>query len=169
MTWRGSNTIPDRIFAALPYILPLLEVYIFGLFLFALFPSLQAIYLPLTPFLLLYGAIATVIPYPSLVIFFALFFLVVRNERIKHFIRFHTMQALLVSIFISILSAILEVLGFVQRGVNTQLPGSWFWGILSSAIFLATFAVAIYSIIQAFRGLYAEIPMISEAAYSQTR
>jgi len=57
----------------------------------------------------------------------------------------------------------------VQQGVNTQLPGSWFWGILSSAIFLATFAVAIYSIIQAFRGLYAEIPMISEAAYSQTR
>jgi len=169
MTWRGSNTIPDRIFATLPYVLPLLEVYIFGLFLFALFPPVALIYLPFTPFLLLYGAIATVIPYPSLVIFFALFFLVVRNERIKHFIRFHTMQALLVSIFISILSAILEVLGFVQRGVNTQLPGSWFWGILSSAIFLATFAVAIYSIIQAFRGLYAEIPMISEAAYSQTR
>jgi len=33
MTWRGSTTIKDRIFACLPYLLPLIEVFAFGEFL----------------------------------------------------------------------------------------------------------------------------------------
>ena len=30
MSWRGSTTIPDRIFACLPYLLPIIEVFVFG-------------------------------------------------------------------------------------------------------------------------------------------
>jgi len=49
MTWRGSTTVPDRIFASLPYLLPLIDGLAFGRFLFTQFPVLQLLLIPLAP------------------------------------------------------------------------------------------------------------------------
>ncbi|HEY9831262.1 MAG TPA: Tic20 family protein [Stenomitos sp.] len=159
MTWRGSTTVQDRIFASLPYLLPLFTALPFGIVVFKQFPALAAILsLLLTPVAFIYR----LIPFPNLVIFFLLFLLVVRNERIQHFIRFNTMQALLIDILLFLCSLVLQyVLLPMGATLITQA--------LVAIVFLATLAACIYSVIQSIQGHYAEIPTLSEAAYAQVR
>ncbi|MFM7370115.1 MAG: hypothetical protein ACKO2Z_20465, partial [Sphaerospermopsis kisseleviana] len=57
MNWRGSTTVPDRIFACLPYLLPLIEVFAFGQFLLRDFPLLGIVFLPMLPLLRIYSGV----------------------------------------------------------------------------------------------------------------
>lgn len=158
MTWRGSTTVKDRIFACLPYLLPLIDGLGFGRFLFAQFPPLQFILLPLLPVLQIYSTI----PFAGLIIFFALFLLVVRNDKISHFIRFNTMQAILLDIVLMLCGIILPIL---ERG----LPIIFVMQTLYNMIFLGVLAAFIYAVVQSAMGRYAEIPTISEAVHMQVR
>lgn len=110
MTWRGSTTVSDRIFASLPYLLPLVDGLMFGRFLFQQFPVLQLLLIPLAPLMQIYS-----LPFASLVIFFALYLGVVRNENISHFIRFNAMQAILLDIVLMLCGLVLPLLA---RGVQ---------------------------------------------------
>lgn len=158
MSWRGTTSVKERIFACLPYLLPLIEGLAFGRFLFFQFPALQVLFVPLAPVILLYSSI----PFAGLVIFFALFLLVVRNESINHFIRFNTMQAILIDIVLVLCNLILPIL--------SPIPGAGFaLQTLSNTIFLGVLAAVIYSIVQSVRGRYAEIPALSDAVYMQVR
>ncbi|BAZ04820.1 Tic20 family protein [Calothrix sp. NIES-3974] len=158
MSWRGSTTVSDRIFACLPYTLPLVDVLVFGTFLIQQFPALSVIFVPLAPIIAIYGSI----PFGSLVVFFALFFLVVRNERIPHFIRFNTMQAILLDIVIILFGYLLRIL--------SNIPGIEFAiQTLSTTIFLGIVVAVVYSVVQSLIGKYAEIPAISDAVYMQVR
>ncbi|CAA9245914.1 hypothetical protein AVDCRST_MAG92-1774 [uncultured Coleofasciculus sp.] len=157
MTFRGTTTVKDKIFASLAYLLPLLDVKPFGDFLFAQFPALKLIYLPLTPLLAIYNQ-----QFVSLVVFFVLFLAVVRNEQIAHFIRFNVMQAILIGIVLSLVGLAFQILGPV-------LGRSLLKETLYNIIFLGTLAASFYSIIQSALGRYAEIPGISEASYLQVR
>lgn len=156
MSWRGSNTISDRIFACLPYLLPVIEVFEFGRFLLAQFPPLQLLFLPLIPLLKIYYGVR----FAGIIIFFALFFLVIRNEKISHFVRFNTMQAILLDIVIFLFSILTDFVGLVPAGgfaIQT----------LSTTIFLGILGAVVYSIAQSLMGRYAEIPAISDAVYMQ--
>ncbi|MBE8965381.1 MULTISPECIES: Tic20 family protein [Nostoc] len=158
MSWRGSTTVSDRIFASLPYLLPLIEVFVFGRYLLSEFPPLQLLFLPLLPLLRIYYGVR----YAGMIIFFALFLLVVRNEKISHFIRFNTMQAILLDIIIFLFSILTDVVGLVPSGgfaIQT----------LSTTIFIGIVGVVAYSVIQSVSGRYAEIPAISDAVYMQVR
>ncbi|MFN7553550.1 Tic20 family protein [Microcystis sp.] len=158
MTWRGSTDTKDRIFAALVYLLPLYSAFAFGIFIFQQIPFLgAALAIVLTPLAFLYSSLGT---FGSLIIFFVLFFAVVRNPRISHFIRFNTMQAILIDILVYLLGLLL---GFVARGLGANLVVET----LFNVVFLGAFAACVYSIIQSVIGKYADIPTISEAAYSQ--
>ncbi|MCA2693788.1 MULTISPECIES: Tic20 family protein [unclassified Microcystis] len=157
MTWRGSTDTKDRIFAALVYLLPLYSAFAFGIFIFQQIPFLkEALEIVLTPLAFLYSSLGS---FGSLIIFFVLFLAVVRNPRISHFIRFNTMQAILIDILVYLLGL---VLGFVARGGANLVVETLF-----NVVFLGAFAACVYSIIQSVIGKYAEIPTISEAAYSQ--
>ena len=157
MTWRGTTTVKDRIFACLPYLLPLVEGLAFSRFLIAQFPALQVLFVPLAPLLLLYS-----IPFAGLIIFFALFLLVVRNESIPHFIRFNTMQAILIDIVLLLCNLILPIL--------SPIPGAGFaLQTLSNTIFLGVVIAVVFAVVQSLRGRYAEIPAISDAVYMQVR
>ncbi|MFN6486566.1 MULTISPECIES: Tic20 family protein [unclassified Nostoc] len=158
MSWRGSTTVSDRIFASLPYLLPLIEVFVFGRYLLSEFPPLQLLFLPLLPLLRIYYGVR----YAGMIIFFALFLLVVRNEKISHFIRFNTMQAILLDIIIFLFSILTDVVGLVPSGgfaIQT----------LSTTIFIGIVGAAAYSVILSVSGRYAEIPAISDAVYMQVR
>ena len=158
MTWRGSTDTKDRIFAALVYLLPLYSAFAFGIFIFQQIPFLgAALAIVLSPLAFLYSSLGS---FGSLIIFFVLFFAVVRNPRISHFIRFNTMQAILIDILVYLLGL---VLGFVARGLGANLVVET----LFNVVFLGAFAACVYSIIQSVIGKYADIPTISEAAYSQ--
>lgn len=158
MAWRGSTTVTDRIFASLPYLLPIITVLPFGRFLFQQFPALQVIFIPLTPVLTIYSTI----PFADVVVFFLLFLLVIRNEKIIHFIRFNAMQALLLDILL-FLCSLVQMYLLVPLGTNliTQT--------LINIVFLGTVAACGYSVVQSLLGRYAEIPTLSEAAYAQVR
>ncbi|MCA2630269.1 MAG: Tic20 family protein [Microcystis sp.] len=158
MTWRGSTDTKDRIFAALVYLLPLYSAFAFGIFIFQQIPFLgAALAIALYPLAFLYSSLGS---FGSLIIFLVLFFAVVRNPRISHFIRFNTMQAILIDILVYLLGL---VLGFVARGLGANLVVETLYNV----VFLGAFAACVYSIIQSVIGKYADIPTISEAAYSQ--
>ena len=157
MTWRGSTDTKDRIFAALVYLLPLYSAFAFGDSIFQQIPFLgAALAIALYPLAFLYSSLGS---FGSLIIFFVLFFAVVRNPRISHFIRFNTMQAILIDILVSLLRLVLD---FVARGGANLVVETLF-----NVVFLGAFAACVYSIIQSVIGKYADIPTISEAAYSQ--
>ncbi|MBD2664747.1 Tic20 family protein [Richelia sinica] len=158
MSWRGSTTVSDRLFACLPYLLPLVEVFAFGTFLFRDFPLLQIIFLPLMPLLKIYYGVR----YAGLIIFFALWLLVVRNEKISHFIRFNTMQAIVLDIVIVLCSILTDMVGLVpSSGFAIQT--------LYTTIFMGIVAAVAYCVAQSVLGRYAEIPAISDAVHMQVR
>ncbi|MBW4521202.1 MAG: hypothetical protein KME16_16070 [Scytolyngbya sp. HA4215-MV1] len=177
MTWRGSNTVQDRIFSCLVYIFPLVEVVGFGMFLFGQIPGLAWIYAPLLPFMLVYATLNRLLfGYGSFLIFMVLYLAIVRNENLRHFLRFNTMQCLMLAIFAYLCQAVLSLLGILRIPdlISPLSPVSTGSAplpliVLSDVIFLAVWAGSVYSIAQAARGLYSELPVISEASYAQTR
>jgi uncharacterized membrane protein len=159
MTWRGSTTVPDRIFACLPYLLPVIEGLGFGSFLFSQFPLLQLFFWPLQPFLYFYSLLGR---FASFIIITALFIFVVRQQKVHHFIRFNAMQAILLTIIVFLLNILCEIIA--------KIPGSSFaLQTVSNIVFLAVVTITVYSGIQILQGRYAEIPVISEQAYMQVR
>ena len=161
MTWRGSTDVKDRFFASLPYLIPLFDLLLFGFgqYLLRQFPILNLIFIPVTPVAIIYGSI----PYAGLIIFFVLFLAVVRNERISHFIRFNTMQSILLGIALSLV-------GIVLNRVLLPILGTGFLAeTLYNVVFLGTIAACGYSMIQSWLGRYAELPGISQAVYNQVR
>ncbi|CCH65642.1 hypothetical protein RINTHM_11820 [Richelia intracellularis HM01] len=158
MTWRGSTTTMERVFASLPYLLPLVEVFKYGSFLMTQLPILGVLFLPILPLLKVYYGVR----YAGLLVFFALFTLVVRSERIGHFIRFNTMQAILLDISIFLFGILMDLIRLVSIG-NFAVTT------LSTTVFLGIIAAAIYSVTQSLMGRYAEIPAISDAVHMQVR
>ena len=157
MTWRGSTTVPDRIFASLPYLLPLIDGLMFGKFLFQQFPVLQLLLIPLAPLMQIYR-----LPFASLIIFFALYLGVVRNENISHFIRFNAMQAILLDI-------VLMLCGLVLPIFSKAFQVAFIAETLYNMVFLGAFAAFVYAVVQSALGRYAEIPPLSDAVYMQVR
>jgi uncharacterized membrane protein len=158
MAWRSSTTPLDRTFACLTYLIPVIDSLEFAGPFFSQFPALKIVLLPLMPVLQIYDGV----PFASLMIFFALYLLVVRNESINHFIRFNAMQAILLSIITTLCSLVLAL--FVPA-----LGGGLVIETLYNVIFLGTIAAAVYSIAQSVMGRYAEIPTLSDAVHMQVR
>lgn len=164
MAWRGSTSPTDRVFACIAYLLPVLDVLGFvGIPLLAsgsfLAPLIGLIAQPLRPLLIFYYTT----PFLPLAVFFALYLLVVRNETISHFIRFNAMQAILFGIVLSLFSILW------QFALESIFTGTLVQDTLFNTIFLGTIVAVGYAIVQSALGRYAEIPTISEAAYTQVR
>jgi uncharacterized membrane protein len=167
MVWRGSSNVQDRIYASLTYLVPILEVLMLGGYLIKTIPILGLFILPLLPLLQVYHFSIGGFPIIQIGVFLGLYLGVVRNETLRYLLRFYAMQSLLLAIIVALFSALLSGIApalLLAGGAVTLIVGT-----LSSVIFLGIIAASIFSIIQAARGLYAEIPFISEAAYSQIR
>ncbi|MGV2827342.1 Tic20 family protein [Myxosarcina sp. GI1(2024)] len=151
--------VKDRIFAALVYLLPLIYALPFGLLLLKQFPFLGIIYAPFAPLITIYYSL----PFAGLIIFFALWFAVVRNQNISYFIRFNTMQVIMLDILLIVCNLIMNILssGFGAQSLITET--------LNNTIFIGAVVIGFYGIIQSVRGFYAEIPALSEAVSSQIR
>jgi uncharacterized membrane protein len=117
---------------------------------------------PLAPLLSVYGTLQSTIPFFGLIIFFALILLVVRNPNISHFIRFNTMQAILLDIILVVFSLVLSLF-------DPSIFGNLIVSTLNNVLFLGMLAAVGFSLVQTFRGLYAEIPTISQAVHMQVR
>ncbi|MEO0407459.1 MAG: Tic20 family protein [Cyanobacteria bacterium P01_A01_bin.135] len=174
MTWRGQTSTWDRVFACLVYVLPLMEAYAqYGQVFLSQFPQLNILFIPLWPFLFVYGLLLSIFPFGlgGLVIFIALIALVVRNEKIRHFVRFNTMQAILIGIALSIFGLLWSLLFTVTPGFGSSggIGGGILGDTVANVLFLGTVALSVYAIVQSARGRYAEIPTLSDAVYMQVR
>jgi hypothetical protein len=176
MTWRGSSTVQDRIFACLLYLIPLLEVLLFGVYLFEQIPFLEWLFVPLVPLLPIYFFTIGGFQIVALAIFLAVFIGVVQNQQLRHFLRFNAMQSLLLAVTVYLFSTMLRLLGILRPilplGFSVQVspePQPIMLVLLFHTIFLGTVAASFYSIFKSARGLYGEIPIISDAVYMQVR
>lgn len=157
--------------------IPILDTLAFAGTVFAVLPFLVWLFLPAFLIAPIYffsvGGLAIV----ALAVFFGLFMLVVRNPRLPHFLRFNTLQALLLAIFATLCRLVLTLLGLSQSLIQpllgpaaaTSVSGPLLLNVLTTAIFIFVTGSALYSIAQASRGLYPEVPIVSDAAYSQVR
>lgn len=176
MVWRGSNVMQDRVFASLTYLMPILDVLSLGSFLFWFVPPVKWLFLPLFYLAPIYFLNLGGIGIVQMGLFFGLFIGVVRNSNCSHFLRFNTMQALLLGIFAALLNIALGLFGFSQRLLISGYGGFGNSGVTEliipvflSAIFVFVAGASIYAIVQSLRGEYPEIPIISQAVSSQVR
>jgi len=157
----GSATGLDRAFAALSYVMPLASALQAGRYFFSFLAqqappvlnAFQLLLLPLRPLLAIESN-----PILGLGVFILLFAFVIRNTDISRFIRFNVLQAILVSFMLSIGSLILGLLGLTSGFLGETLL---------NVLFLGGMAIVVYSVVQSIRGVYADIPTISEAVNMQ--
>ena len=146
----------QRLLGALVYILPWSDAIPFGRVLYQNFPILQLTMLPAMPMFLIERAI----PFGSLLIFFILFIGIVRNQKIPYFIRFNTLQALLIDIGIILISYAFQIL--LQPLGNALIIRT-----LSSTILLAILTGMIFCLIECLQGKEPDLPGISQAVKMQ--
>ena len=156
MSSQSSQTAADRFFGSLAYLLPIADVYFFGLFVFREFPIIEQLYQPLAPLLAINNN-----QIGSLVLFFGLYVGVVVNPQISRFIRFNVLQAILIGILISLCGLLLRyvLLPIIGMGAVTQ--------VLMNVVFYGTIAMSGYGIFMSALGKYTEIPQLSDTAQMQ--
>jgi hypothetical protein len=154
MSWQSSQTAADRFFGGLAYLLPIVNVYFFGLFVFQQFPIVQQLYLPLAPLMAIENN-----RIGGLVLFLVLYAGVVANHRVSRFVRFNTLQAILIGILLSLCGMALQyfLLPLIGGGIVTQ--------VLMNVVFFGTIAISFYGIAMSALGKYAEFAQLSETAH----
>ena len=154
-----ETDVKDRSFGALIYLFPLVYSLPFGILLLTQFPWLYQFFSPLVA---IYG-ITNSLPFASLIIFFGLWFAVVRNDNVSRFLRFNAMQAILLNILQILFSLIMGILApaFGAQSLITET--------LTNTIFMGSVVACFYCIFRSIQGQYAELPALSDAASSQIR
>jgi len=157
--WNKGRTRPpakDRLLAILPYLIPMMGCIAFTNDGFDFFPlTLQFLDFFTAPMMIFYSN--GFIPFCT---FFGLFLAVVRNPKVPHFIRYNTMQAIMLDICIMLA-------GLIMQYLPLFLAVTFFGALVEILAFVnGTYAI-LYSVWNAVQGLYPEIPIITEAVYAQ--
>jgi uncharacterized membrane protein len=157
--WNRNKTrapAKDRLLAILPYLIPMMGCIAFTNDGFEQFPLTHEFLDWFTrPMMIFYSN--GFIPFLS---FFGLFLAVVRNPKVPHFIRYNTMQAIMLDICIMLA-------GLIMQYIPMFLACGWVGGMVEVFAFMnGTYAI-FYSVFNALQGKYAEIPIITEAVYAQ--
>lgn len=167
MARRTSANNLDRLYASLPYLLPITAVFGFGVFLFSQFPLLSTIFAPIEKANKILSI--PIIDFISirLVAWICVFIFVVRSYKVNHFIRFNAMQALLLDVIVALVGALVQILGEALGQFSFFI---FVLQIIASVTFLGITAAFMYSVFQCVLGKYSDkIPLISDVAYMQVR
>lgn len=147
----------DRLISAAAYFLPFFNGIQYGRFLFAQYPSLGLVFEPFFPLMSFYRSI----PYASFVAFFALYLGVVRNPSFSRYVRFNSMQAVVLDVLLAIpllLQRILSPSGGL--GFRVLMLGY-------NAIFVFIVACFLYSVVYCVLGRTPYLPIVASAADRQ--
>ncbi|XP_058216282.1 protein TIC 20-II, chloroplastic [Rhododendron vialii] len=156
----NNRTTPatDRLVSAVAYVLPLIKGLSYGRFLFAKYPTLATALEPVLPLLNLYHSI----PYASLVSFFALYLGVARNPRLSRYVRFNAMQAVVLSVFLSLPSLFQLIFSPGRTGLGYKLMVTVY-----NALFVFVVCCFVYSVVCCILGQTPYLPLVAEAADRQ--
>lgn len=160
ITMSSYNAVPatERLISVAAYCLPFFNGLQYGRFLLMQYPSLGLVLEPILPILSLYRSV----PYASFVAFFALYLGVVRNPSFSRFVRFNSMQAV-------VLDVLLVVPLLVNKIFNPGRAGLAFRLMVMShnAIFLFLVACFLYSLGFCIMGKTPYLPFVADAAGRQ--
>lgn len=152
-----------RIGAAIPYSYPLVQVFAeLGKPILDKYPPLfiglyqKTLVNPVNIYLMY--------PWIGIIAFFAIYLLLIRSHNlfpVSKFVKFNALQSILLVLFMGFVTTVLRYLP--QQLINTL------YGLLIyNALFLMFVSMIAYSVNQALKGDFAEIPIISEAAKFHT-
>ena len=145
-----------RLIAMMVYMLPWSDAIPLGGNLFLEYSFLKVLAIPTFPIFLIENSI----PFGNFFLFIILFLAVIRNPKISYFIRFNTMQSLLLNI------ALLIIVYFLQIIIN-PLGNILLIQTMSNIIFILSLAIIIFCITKSIFGEEPELPGISEAVRLQ--
>eukprot|EP00879_Flechtneria_rotunda_P002789 GHRR01002998.1.p1 GENE.GHRR01002998.1~~GHRR01002998.1.p1 ORF type:complete len:212 (+),score=45.30 GHRR01002998.1:166-801(+) len=156
----GSPDIADRVLAAVPYLLPFLDSFSYGRFLFYQFPQITRVIAPLSPLVSLYSSV----PFAPLIAFFGVYLGIVQNQKWSRFVRFNGMQAMLLDI-------LLILPRLAEQVLSTPTSG---WGLQAyitaqNTVWIFVAACVAYGIASSLLGQAARIPLVADAAEQQVR
>tara|TARA_Y100001968_G_scaffold316190_1_gene343701 strand:+ start:2782 stop:3243 length:462 start_codon:yes stop_codon:yes gene_type:complete len=151
-------TIPiwQRILGVYIYMLPWSESIPFGYNLFYNFPILKILLIPALPIIF----IKQIIPFSGFLIFILLFFTVIRNPKINYFLRYNSLQSILISIGISIINLGFQI--FLYPISNNLITRTF-----SSTVLISIIAIITFCIIESIKGEAPNLPVISDAVKMQ--
>mmetsp|Transcript_13256 Transcript_13256/g.40737 ORF Transcript_13256/g.40737 Transcript_13256/m.40737 type:complete len:222 (+) Transcript_13256:184-849(+) len=146
----------QRFISSLLYLVPFLDVIVFGEFVFRKIPLLQTLLLkPMTPLLMIYRGI----PFVAFAAFLFVYFFIGKNPRFSYFVRYNAHQAVLLDMTILIPQLLLMF--------TANLP-PFLEEAVSNAVFYAMTAAVGYSLSRIVRGILPrEIPFVSDAVEYQ--
>ena len=123
---------------------------------FHTFPQTICLYLLPTPFVTIYYANN----FMPLIVFFLCFLAIVKNTKLHHFIRFNTMQAVMLDIVVMLFN-------ILRAYFPAEIRWSVIMNLFDKVAFLCCMATILYGVWFTLRGFYADIPFVSEAVYIQ--
>eukprot|EP00879_Flechtneria_rotunda_P003855 GHRR01004095.1.p1 GENE.GHRR01004095.1~~GHRR01004095.1.p1 ORF type:complete len:226 (+),score=37.11 GHRR01004095.1:287-964(+) len=157
---RGPE-VPDRVIAALPYLLPLLDALPYGRYIFLQYPFVARAMAPLAPLALLYNSI----PFAPFILFLAVYSFIVNNQNLSRFIRINAMQAVLLDVLLIIPQVLMDdVVHPPPGGAGLQLYESG-----TNTIFLFVAVCVAYGMGSCAVGQTPRLPLVAEAANQQIK
>jgi len=157
---KGKDHAPlqYRVLSLLPYLIPCMGAIAFTGQAFLAFPGTFAIAVGISPLLQIFYS-NSFIPF---VTFFTLFLAVVRNVKLNHFLRYNTMQAILLDICVMLC-------GLIMQYFPMFVSMSWFGHSVQIFTLMNALFALLYCAWNVCQGVYPEIPIITEAVYAQVR
>ena len=149
-------SIGARILGVLLYMIPWSDSLTFGNHLYIKYPFIQIIQIPAIPIILIERSI----PFGNLLLFLAIFFGLVRNNKVSYFLRFNALQSLIINIGIIIVSFILEI-------IFSPFANSLIFRTISSTLLISLFSVIVYCVWSCTQGNEPDLPGISQATKMQ--
>tara|TARA_Y100001968_G_C19016148_1_gene552917 strand:- start:144 stop:605 length:462 start_codon:yes stop_codon:yes gene_type:complete len=148
--------ISQRLIAILIYMLPWSDALNFGRYLFIDFPYLKLIAIPALPIIIF----QQIIPFGSLILFLLLFLIIIRNPKISYFLRFNSLQSILINIVIILINYTFQLI--IQPLGNSLLVTT-----LSSTVIVSVLLIIIFCIYECINGREPDLPVITEAVKIQ--
>ncbi|XP_051125925.1 protein TIC 20-v, chloroplastic [Andrographis paniculata] len=156
---KGSNSAdaPDRLISAIVYFYPFFDGVQYGKYVITQFSPFQAFIQPLLPAIRVFKSF----PFNGFLVFLTLYFVVVRNSNFSRYVRFNTMQAIVLDVLL-IFPDLLERTFNARDGLGLELMMS-----LDSTVFLFLLVCLIYGSSSCLLGQLPRLPLVAEAADRQ--
>ncbi|XP_073279587.1 protein TIC 20-v, chloroplastic [Primulina huaijiensis] len=153
----NSADAPDRLISAITYFYPFFDGIQYGKYVITQFSPFQTIIQPLVPAIRIFKSF----PFNGFLVFLTLYFVVVRNPNFSRYVRFNTMQAIVLDVLL-IFPDLLERSFSPRDGAGLDIVMS-----LDSTVFLFLFVCMIYGSSSCLLGQLPRLPLVAEAADRQ--
>ncbi|KAI3879817.1 hypothetical protein MKX03_000436 [Papaver bracteatum] len=152
-----SADLPDRLISAICYFYPFFDGVQYGKYVITQFTPIQVLLQPLFPAIRVFKSF----PFNGFLVFLTLYFIVVRNPNFSRYVRFNTMQAIVLDVLL-IFPDLLERSFNPTEGIGLDLIQS-----LDSTVFLFLLVSLIYGSGSCLLGQVPRLPIVAEAAERQ--